>query len=69
MDNDYLLDSLDALCLGVSDLLKTPSVMAKDLSPAQLDAVESVLVRQLDAVRQARAIHGRLRAESLEKED
>lgn len=51
---------MQALCLDMKMLLYTPHLMAIDLSPSQLDAIEEILKRQLKAVNDARAIQERL---------
>lgn len=53
-------DTMEALCLHVSQLLLTPHGMALHLSPSQLDAMEQILQRQCQAVSQAREIQQRL---------
>mmetsp|Transcript_17804 Transcript_17804/g.25157 ORF Transcript_17804/g.25157 Transcript_17804/m.25157 type:complete len:608 (+) Transcript_17804:92-1915(+) len=61
---------MDSLCLDASMLLLTPQGMAMKLSPSQLDAVESILRNQLEAVRGAKAIHERvMKMEILNKEE
>jgi hypothetical protein len=57
---------MDALCLDASMLLLSPHSLAMNLSPCQLEAVETVLKNQLDAVSQAKNIHSRLMAENEE---
>ena len=56
---------MDALCLDASMLLLSPHALAMNLSPSQLEAVETVLKIQLDAVSQAKGIHSRLMAKTL----
>jgi hypothetical protein len=51
---------LDSLCLDPSMLLLTPHGMAMKLSPSQLDAIDNVLIIQMDAVKEARQIQRRL---------
>lgn len=51
---------LESLCLDVSMLLLSPQRMAMELSPSQLDIIETVLNEQLQAVAKARQIHERL---------
>jgi len=51
---------MDALGLDASMLLMSPHALAMNLSPSQLEAVEKVLLIQMDAVAQAKLIHGRL---------
>ncbi len=53
---------MDALGLDASMLLMSPHALAMNLSPSQLEAVEKVLMIQMDAVAQAKLIHGRLMA-------
>ena len=65
-DPDLAQDAMKALCLDNDDasrlLLLTPHGFAMQCSPAQLDAVDAILQRQRDAVRQARDIQQRLHA-------
>jgi hypothetical protein len=51
---------LEALCLDASMLLLSPQSMALNLSPCQLETVETVLKLQLKAVETAKNIHARL---------
>jgi hypothetical protein len=51
---------MDALCLDVSMLLYTPHGMALNLSPSQLDTVQGILEKQLEAVTEARSIQDRV---------
>lgn len=55
---------MDSLCLDTSMLLLTSHGMALDLSPCQLDAVESILNTQLGAIHEARKIQARIRTQS-----
>ena len=51
---------LESLCMDASMLLFSSQKMAMELSPSQLDVVETVLHQQLEAVVSARQIHKRL---------
>jgi hypothetical protein len=51
---------MKALCLDVSMLLYTPHGMALNLSPSQLDAIQSILEKQIGAVQGARDIQNRM---------
>jgi hypothetical protein len=51
---------MDALCLDVPMLLYTPHGMALNLSPSQLDAIEQILQKQTQAVRDARELQKRM---------
>lgn len=51
---------MEALCLDASMLLLSPQSMALNLSPSQLETVETVLNLQLKAVETAKTIHARL---------
>ena len=51
---------MSALCLDVKCLLYSDHGMALNLSPAQLDAVQQILEKQLDSVRKARDIQQRV---------
>ena len=55
---------MDSLCLDVSMLLLTSHGMAMELSPSQLDAIESVMKTQLGALREAKDIQKRILCES-----
>ena len=58
---DAEIDSvMDALCLDLSMLLYTPHGMALNLSPSQLDAIHSILEKQMMAVQEARNIQSRM---------
>lgn len=59
---------MEALCLDVKMLLYSPHALAMHLSPSQLEAVETVLKNQLQAVTQAKEIHSRLLQESMTSE-
>jgi len=52
---------LESLCLHASMLLLSPQKMAMELSPSQLDVLETVLYQQMEAVKGAHQIHDRLR--------
>eukprot|EP00957_Ditylum_brightwellii_P068454 5197268-Ditylum_brightwellii.AAC.1 len=66
---------MDSLCLDASMLLYTPHGMAMNLSPCQLDAVEVVLKKQLEAVEEGKriqrrvALYMRLKEEEEEEEE
>lgn len=60
---------MDALCLDVSMLLYTPHGMALNLSPSQLDAVHNILLKQMEAVQQARDIQNRMHKTSSGNDD
>ena len=51
-----LIHFLRALCLDANCLLYSDNEMSMHLSPAQLDAVQSILEGQLLSVHQARAL-------------
>mmetsp|Transcript_12209 Transcript_12209/g.19642 ORF Transcript_12209/g.19642 Transcript_12209/m.19642 type:complete len:167 (-) Transcript_12209:137-637(-) len=51
---------MSALCLDVKCLLFSEHGMALNLSPAQLDAVQQILEKQLGSVRKARDIQQRM---------
>ena len=51
---------MESLCLDASMLLLSPHGMAMELSPSQLDSIETVLFQQIDTVAEARQIHQRL---------
>ena len=58
---------MDALCLDPSMLLLSPHALAMNLSPSQLEAVDTVLKNQLNAVAQAKIIHDRLMAKTVDE--
>jgi len=58
---------MDALCLDASMLLLSPHALAMNLSPSQLEAVDTVLKNQLNAVAQAKIIHDRLMAKTIDE--
>ena len=59
--SDNEVDSvMSALCLDVKCLLYSDHGMALNLSPAQLDAVQQILEKQLESVNKARAIQTRM---------
>lgn len=58
--HDQILSMMRSLCLDPSMLLLNPQEMAMKLSPSQLEAIETILKKQLDAIMQAREIHNRL---------
>jgi hypothetical protein len=77
--NDMLLDRcrerrvqaeveaiMDSLCLDPTMLLLSSHGMALDLSPCQLEAVESILTMQMKAIHQAKTIQARIRSTSEE---
>mmetsp|Transcript_36859 Transcript_36859/g.77320 ORF Transcript_36859/g.77320 Transcript_36859/m.77320 type:complete len:227 (+) Transcript_36859:201-881(+) len=51
---------MESLCLDPSMLLLSPHGMAMEMSPCQLDAIESILNHQLNATKEARKIQSRL---------
>jgi len=51
---------MESLCIDASMLLLSPHGMAMELSPCQLDVVETVLKQQLSSVVAAKEIHKRL---------
>lgn len=51
---------MESLCLDTSMLLLSPHAMALEMSPCQLDAVQSILNHQLNATKEAKKIHSRL---------
>ena len=60
---------MEALCLDSSMLLLTPHEMALYLSPSQLEAVEKVLLNQLNSVKVATSIQSRLRSTNFHNSD
>ena len=52
---------MDSLCLDPSMLLLSAHGMAIDMSPCQIEAIESILKHQLKAVNEAQKIQSRLR--------
>lgn len=58
--HEEIISMMESLCLDPSMLLLSPQSMAMKLSPSQLEAVETILKKQLDAVSHAREIHSRL---------
>jgi hypothetical protein len=58
--HEEIISMMESLCLDPSMLLLSPQSMAMKLSPSQLEAVERILKKQLDAVSHARVIHSRL---------
>ena len=53
---------MESLCLDPSMLLLSSHGMAMEMSPCQLDAIESILEHQLNATKEARMIQDRLLA-------
>ncbi|KAL3827579.1 hypothetical protein ACHAXA_002076 [Cyclostephanos tholiformis] len=51
---------MESLCLNPAMLLLSPHGMAVDMSPCQLDAIESILNHQLKATKEAQKIQRRL---------
>ena len=67
---DAEIDSvMDALCLDLSMLLYTPHGMALNLSPSQLDAIHSILEKQMMAVQEARNIQNRMHTATNQTKD
>lgn len=60
---------MEALCLDASMLLLSSQSMAMNLSPSQLETVETVLQLQLKAVDTAKKIHGRLMSQTSRHEE
>lgn len=58
--HEEIISMMESLCLDPSMLLLSPQSMAMKLSPSQLEAVETILKKQLAAVSHAREIHSRL---------
>lgn len=52
---------MDSLCLDASMLLLNSHGMAMNCSPSQLEAIDSILHKQMQSVQEARAIQERLR--------
>ncbi|KAL9181440.1 hypothetical protein ACHAXT_010245 [Thalassiosira profunda] len=59
-NNGDIVATMDSLCLEPSMLLLSSHKMAMEMSPCQLEAVESILAHQLDATREAQKIQRRL---------
>ena len=57
---------MDSLCLDPTMLLLSSHGMALDLSPCQLEAVESILTMQMTAIQEAKTIQARIRSTSEE---
>lgn len=57
---------MDSLCLDPTMLLLSSHGMALDLSPCQLEAVESILKMQMTAIQEAKTIQARIRSTSEE---
>ena len=57
---------MDSLCLDPAMLLLSSHGMALDLSPCQLEAVESILTMQMTAIQEAKTIQDRIRSTSEE---
>lgn len=55
---------MDSLCLDPTMLLLSSHGMALDLSPCQLEAVESILTMQMTAIHEAKTIQARIRSTS-----
>ena len=53
---------MDSLCLDPTMLLLSSHGMALDLSPCQLEAVESILTMQMTAIQEAKTIQARIRS-------
>jgi ankyrin repeat protein len=58
--SDAVDSVMSALCLDVKCLLYSDHGMALNLSPAQLDAVQQILEKQLESVKKARNIQQRM---------
>ena len=60
-NHDSSIDAvMDALCLDASMLLLSPHGMAINLSPSQLETIDSILRQQIKSVQDARQIQERL---------
>mmetsp|Transcript_31249 Transcript_31249/g.53374 ORF Transcript_31249/g.53374 Transcript_31249/m.53374 type:complete len:215 (+) Transcript_31249:2-646(+) len=59
-DGDSVTAIMESLCLDPSMLLLSPHGMAMEMSPCQLDAIESILKHQLNATKEAQKIQSRL---------
>ena len=57
---------MDSLCLDPAMLLLSSHGMALDLSPCQLEAIESILTMQMAAIQEAKTIQARIRSTSEE---
>jgi len=57
---DDIAATMESLCLDPSMLLLSPHGMAMEMSPCQLDAIESILTHQLRATKEAQNIQSRL---------
>ena len=58
--DDNAATTMESLCLDPSMLLLTSHGMAMEMSPCQLDAIETILTKQLQASKEARKIQNRL---------
>jgi hypothetical protein len=60
-NHDNSIDAvMDSLCLDASMILLSPHGMAMSLSPSQLEAIDSILHRQIKSVLDAKEIQARL---------
>ena len=59
---------MDSLCLDPTMLLLSSHGMALDLSPCQLEAVESILTMQMTAIQEAKTIQARIRSTNEEND-
>jgi len=59
-DDDTIAAIMESLCLDPSMLLLSPHGMAMEMSPCQLEAIESILNHQLNATKEAQNIQSRL---------
>ena len=57
---------MDSLCLDPAMMLLSSHGMALDLSPCQLEAIESILTMQMAAIQEAKTIQARIRSTSEE---
>ena len=58
--DDSAATTMESLCLDPSMLLLSAHGMAMEMSPCQLDAIETILTKQLRASKEARKIQSRL---------
>ena len=59
-DGDVMAAVMESLCLDPSMLLLSSHGMAMEMSPSQLEAIESILNHQLNATKEAQKIQNRL---------
>jgi hypothetical protein len=58
--DDNAATIMESLCLDTYMLLLSSHGMAMEMSPCQLDAIELILTKQLNASKEARKIQSRL---------